>query len=238
MINKAVFETADAVVEKLAQQWQQLSQQGRPVHISLSGGSTPIRLFQFVANSTFATEIQWQNLHFWWGDERCVPPSDAESNFGEAERKLFSHVAIPSENIHRIEGELSPELGVAAFISEMETHLPMVNGLPQFDWILLGMGEDGHTASLFPNETDYDTTAFAVTARHPQSGQWRISNSAAVLENAQRITYLVLGANKAEMLAQINQNDPADLPYPAAKIRSRVGVTEWYLDSAAASALA
>ena len=85
------------------------SEMGRPVHISLSGGSTPKMLFKLLASEAYATSIQWQNLHFWWGDERCVAPDDAESNYGEANTLLFSQVSIPAENIHRIRGEDEPE---------------------------------------------------------------------------------------------------------------------------------
>jgi 6-phosphogluconolactonase len=238
MIKPTIFESAEAVVEALAQRLLQESQFGLPVHVSLSGGSTPIRLFKRLAEDAYAETIQWQNLHFWWGDERCVPPSSPDSNYGEANRLLFSKVSIPSENIHRICGEVPPEQELMRFIDEMNRVLPKHKGLPQFDWILLGMGEDGHTASLFPNQTNFDDLALAVIAKHPESGQLRISKSAKLLENAQCLTYLVLGENKSALLAEINQNDENDLPYPAAKIRSTDGVTEWYLDFAAASALA
>ncbi len=238
MIKPKVFESADAVVEGLASRLLQESQFGQPVHVSLSGGSTPIRLFKRLAEPDYAETILWQNLHFWWGDERCVPPTSPESNYGEANRLLFSKVAIPRENIHRICGEVAPETELPRFIDEMNQVLPKHKGLPQFDWILLGMGEDGHTASLFPNQTDFDDPALAVIAKHPETGQLRISKSAKLLENAQCLTYLVLGESKSALLAEINQHDGNDLPYPAAKIRSTDGVTEWYLDSAAASALA
>ncbi len=238
MIKPKIFESADGVVEALAQRLLQESQLGQPVHVSLSGGSTPIRLFKRLAEATYAETIQWQNLHFWWGDERCVPPTSPESNYGEANRLLFSKVAIPSENIHRICGEVEPEKELRRFIDEMNRVLPTHKGLPQFNWILLGMGEDGHTASLFPNQTNFDDPALAVIAKHPESGQLRISKSAKLLENAQCLTYLVLGENKAMLVAEINKNDAKNLSYPAAKIRSVDGVTEWYLDSAAASALA
>lgn len=234
-----ILDNADAVVLELASSMKSLSEEGRPVHISLSGGSTPKLLFKLLAQPEWADSIQWQNLHFWWGDERCVAPDDAESNYGEANALLFSHIQIPAENIHRIRGEDDPEHEAKRLADEINTTVPEKNGLPAFDWILLGMGDDGHTASLFPGQTDYDEPALTVVAAHPQSGQLRVSKSARLLNNADRISYLVLGAGKAEMIEAIHgDNAQADLPYPAAHIQSTHGKTEWYLDAAAAKALA
>ncbi|WIH24245.1 6-phosphogluconolactonase [Photobacterium damselae] len=238
MMNYRVFETPDQVVNSLAETMREMSQQGRPVHISLSGGSTPKLLFKTLAQAPFATSINWQNLHFWWGDERCVEPTDPESNFGEANELLFKHVALPSENIHRILGEADPEQEVVRFANEMDKVIPHKHGLPAFDWILLGMGADGHTASLFPHQTDFYDQHLAVIATHPESGQKRISKTARLLENADRITYLVLGEGKAKILKEISEHSADELPYPAAKIQTQFGQTEWFLDSAAAQLLA
>ncbi|BBC41668.1 6-phosphogluconolactonase [Photobacterium damselae subsp. piscicida] len=238
MMNYRVFETPVQVVNSLAETMRAMSQQGRPVHISLSGGSTPKLLFKTLAQAPFATSINWQNLHFWWGDERCVEPTDSESNFGEANELLFKHVALPSENIHRILGEADPEQEVVRFANEMDKVIPHKHGLPAFDWILLGMGADGHTASLFPHQTDFYDQHLAVIATHPESGQKRISKTARLLENADRITYLVLGEGKAKILKEISEHSADELPYPAAKIQTQFGQTEWFLDSAAAQLLA
>lgn len=236
-MNYKSFDTADQVVEALAKDLLQLSRQERPVHISLSGGSTPKLLFKTLTQPLWKNGTKWNNLHFWWGDERCVPAADPESNYGEAKRLLFDAIDIPTENIHRIHGEEDPRVEVKRFADEMGQLIPKQLGLPQFDWILLGMGTDGHTASLFPQQTDYIDTASAVIARHPQSGQLRISQSAQLLARAKRMTYLVLGESKAEVLRQIQQ-EPADaLPYPAAKIKAIHGITEWYIDKEAAQLL-
>ncbi|MBV7297267.1 6-phosphogluconolactonase [Enterovibrio paralichthyis] len=234
-----ILDNADAVVLELAASMKSLSEQGRPVHISLSGGSTPKLLFKLLAQPEWANSIQWQNLHFWWGDERCVAPDDAESNYGEANALLFSQIAIPAENIHRIRGEDDAQQEAKRLADEIKAEVPEKNGLPAFDWILLGMGDDGHTASLFPGQTDYDEPALTLVAAHPQSGQLRVSKSARLLNNADRISYLVLGAGKAEMIEAIHgKNAKAGLPYPAAHIASAHGITEWYLDAAAAKTLA
>lgn len=238
MINHKIYQTAEQVVESLANDMKAFSEMGRPVHISLSGGSTPKMLFKLLATEAYATSVQWQNLHFWWGDERCVAPDDAESNYGEANELLFSKVNMPAENIHRIRGEDDPQAEAERFAKEMLDTIPSLRGTPVFDWILLGVGADGHTASLFPGQTNYEDTNLSVVATHPESGQLRVSKTARVLEAAKRISYLVLGAGKADIVEEIN-GSPADaLPYPAAKVESQAGLTEWYLDLDAAAKIA
>lgn len=237
MINHKIFDSADDVVQSLARDFKAFAEMGRPIHISLSGGSTPKKLFAYLA-SQYAEDINWQNLHFWWGDERCVAPDDAESNFGEANALLFSKVNIPSENIHRILGENSPEQEAARFAGEMAQVIPCEQGVPVFDWILLGVGGDGHTASLFPGQTNYDEEKLAIVASHPESGQQRVSKSARVLRAAKRLSYLVLGAGKEDIVYEIHTTPARDLPYPAANVESDNGLTEWYLDAAAAKKIA
>ncbi len=238
MINHKIFETAGQVVESLANDMKAFSELGRPVHISLSGGSTPKMLFKLLAEAPYAEGIQWNNLHFWWGDERCVAPDDAESNYGEANTLLFSKVNLPAENVHRIRGEDEPKTEAERFAKEMAEVIPSENGTPVFDWILLGVGADGHTASLFPGQTDYQDQNLSVLASHPESGQIRVSKTAKVLEAAKRISYLVLGAGKVDIVHEINTTPAEQLPYPAAKIQSTTGETEWYLDSDAAAKIA
>lgn len=236
-MNYQLFETPQQVVTSLAETMLEMSRNGQAVHISLSGGSTPKLLFKTLAQSPYNTAIQWQNLHFWWGDERCVAPDDAESNYGEANALLFKQIEIPVQNIHRIRGEDDPEQEALRFAKEMDEVIPHKDGLPAFDWILLGMGPDGHTASLFPYYTNFADPNLSVVAKHPESGQLRVSKTARLLENADRITYLVLGEGKAKILREIQQNPAQELPYPAAKVMSTKGQTEWYLDSQAAKLL-
>lgn len=232
-MNYITFPTAQNAVEKIAQEFVLYSQLNRPVHISLSGGSTPKLLFKTLAQAPYKNEIQWQNLHFWWGDDRMVEPTNPESNYGEVQKLLFDHIQIPAENIHRIHGEEPVELELKRFEQELSAVIP--NGV--FDWIILGMGTDGHTASLFPHQTDFNDPNLAVIAKHPESGQIRISKTAKLIEQAKRITYLVTGASKAEILKEIQTALPENLPYPAARIKAKNGVTEWYLDKEAASLL-
>lgn len=232
-MNNVIFENAQSAVEKIAEELKQYSFEGHPVHISLSGGSTPKLLFKTLAAAPYNQAIQWKNLHFWWGDDRMVAPSDPESNYGEVQKLLFDHIEIPAENIHRIRGEAPVEQELARFQNELAEAVP--NG--EFDWIILGMGADGHTASLFPHQTNFDDENLAVIAKHPETGQVRISKTAKLLEQAKHITYLVTGAAKAEILKEIQSTPAENLPYPAAKIKAKNGVTEWYLDKDAAKLL-
>ncbi|UAY77312.1 6-phosphogluconolactonase [Pasteurella canis] len=232
-MNTVIFDDAHSAVEKIAQEFLAYSLENRPVHISLSGGSTPKLLFKTLAKAPYNTEIQWQNLHFWWGDDRMVLPTDPESNYGEVQKLLFDYIQIPTENIHRIRGEEPVETELKRFEQELSAVVPE----QVFDWIILGMGTDGHTASLFPHQTNFDDPNLAVIARHPETGQIRISKTAKLIEQAKRVTYLVTGASKAEILKEIQTIPAENLPYPAAKIKAKNGVTEWYLDKDAAKLL-
>ncbi|WP_231882830.1 6-phosphogluconolactonase [Oleiphilus sp. HI0132] len=187
----------------------------------------------------------WRNLHFWWGDERCVSANDEQSNYGEAMRLLFSHVLIPASNIHPIHGELAQEKALIEFKDEMLACLPSVsdgvNAFPIFDWVMLGIGEDGHTASLFPGQTDYDCAQSAVQATQPSSKQERISLSASVISCAKRVTFIALGKSKASVVREIVDQAEVSKSYPAANIFSRIiassGCVEWYLDAESAAKL-
>ncbi|OOF55508.1 6-phosphogluconolactonase [Rodentibacter genomosp. 2] len=232
-MNTITFSTAQQAVEKIAQEFVIYSQSAHPVHISLSGGSTPKLLFKTLSQLPYQTAINWQNLHFWWGDERMVAAQDPESNYGEVQKLLFDHIQIPAENIHRIRGENEPQVELKRFQEELSAVIS--DGV--FDWIILGMGADGHTASLFPHQTNFDDENLAVIAKHPESGQIRISKTAKLIKQAKRITYLVTGEGKAEILKEIQTTSAENLPYPAAKIKAQNGITEWYLDKAAAALL-
>jgi len=230
-----VYSNAAALIDELVGQFVALSNLQRPVHISLSGGTTPAMLFRALAETDNASRVQWHNLHFWWGDERCVGPQDADSNYGMTKALLLDKIAIPAANIHRIRGEDAPQAEAERFAAEMLAQLPVEVGNPVFDWILLGIGGDGHTASLFPQQTNYAETALAIVAPHPETGQLRVSKTARVLNAARRISYLALGSGKAEIIQAICTQPANELPYPAAHIRAESGVTEYLIDADAAS---
>jgi len=240
-LNIRIFDSNNAVAESIAQQWLDLSKRATNVNISLSGGSTPKHVFGYIAHSDFASQIIWQHLHFWWGDERCVSAKDAQSNYGEAMRLLFRHVLIPADNLHPIHGELSLEKACIEFKDEMAACIPMNTASgedrPIYDWVILGVGEDGHTASLFPKKTDYEASQNAVLAYHPETKQARVSLSAPALCAAKRVTYLALGESKKKIVAAILNNETSAEDLPANNIKSIEGQTEWYLDEQSASGL-
>ncbi len=230
-MNIQVFAEVAELLEGLSEQLLAYSLRGQPKHIVLSGGSTPKRWFSYMASNAFAQEIEWANLHFWWGDERMVPASDVESNYGEAMRLLFDEVVIPESNLHPIHGDalVSEEL----LRLERETTPFLEPPYPEsiFDWVILGVGEDGHTASLFPGKTDYEDQRTWVPAVHPQTLQNRISLSAKAISAASRVTYLAMGSGKSEVVDQVMSG--ADIDLPAARIAAYNGETEWYLDQSA-----
>jgi 6-phosphogluconolactonase len=232
MMETKVFESAAQLVTALADELQKISECKRAVHVALSGGSTPTLWFEFLAASAFRDSIHWSHIHFWWGDERCVPPENPESNYGTASRLLFQKVNVEEENIHRIHGEEDPQVEKLRLSKELGKRLPIVNGLPQFDWIILGVGEDGHTASLFPGQYSLNANETVVAVRHPETGQARLSLTAPVIENARRVSYLAMGRAKRIIVNQIlADRDPGLCSHlPAARIQSREGDTEWWLD--------
>ncbi|MDO5674695.1 MAG: 6-phosphogluconolactonase [bacterium] len=237
MRNYRSFTGPEQAAHFLADELKALSLAGDTSHVVLSGGSTPRLWFEILAQPPYAEAIRWTSLHFWWGDERCVPAQDADSNYGQAKRLLFDHVAIPTGNLHPMRGGEKPEAEARRLSEEIESMVAKQQGLPVFDWIILGMGADGHTASLFPEQTDFSEKRLAVVARHPQSGQKRISLSATQLAACRRLTFLVLGADKAARVSEIFSHPAGSLPYPAARISAAHGPTEWYLDTASASDL-
>ncbi len=205
-------------------------------NIALSGGNTPKVWFENLVNN-HKDSVAWENIHFYWGDERCVPPDDEESNYGMAAKYLFDHVDVPAENIHRIKGEIAPEEAAGQYARELTENLPGTYG-PVFDLIILGMGEDGHTASIFPEQIDlWESPSLCVVASHPVTGQRRISLTGKVINNAASVAFMVTGRNKAPKVREILSDDPAAENYPAAKVNLSEGALYWFIDKGAAEAL-
>lgn len=203
-------------------------------NIALSGGSTPKIWFDYLAENHL-NDLPWKRIHFYWGDERCVPPDSEESNFGMTKAHLLNKIEVPEKNIHRIEGELKPEEAAAKYEDLLEENMG-VN--PVFDLILLGMGDDGHTASIFPHQIDlWDSKRLCVVAQHPVSGQYRVSLSGKVINNAAAVAFLVTGDDKAERLWEIFENASTSVYYPASLVQPSNGSLHWFLDQEAAHLL-
>jgi len=214
-----------------------LTKKGRTVTIALSGGSTPELLFSVLADRYYNSAV-WEHVHFFWGDERCVPPVSNESNYGLAKRTLFDKIGIPSKNIHRILGENDPSDESLRYSSEITSFTQEKNGLPAFDIVLLGLGEDGHTASIFPGYLDLLTSEkICEVAVNPYSGQKRITITGRIINNAASVFFLATGKKKSVIVENIFDKKPASLNYPASFIVPLNGQLQWYLDNDAASLL-
>jgi 6-phosphogluconolactonase len=209
---------------------------GESLIVALSGGHTPRAFFEVLAAPPYGDGLPWDKVVFYWGDERCVPPDNDESNFKMTDLSLLSRIKIPGANIRRVLGENPPEKEAVRYAKEIKDNVPHGgNGFPRFDWILLGMGEDGHTASLFPGApTLKEREKICVVATHPQTGQKRVSITFPVIDNADRVSFLVAGSEKAPVLKEILNKGSEPLPYPASMVHPADGVLEWYVDKAAA----
>jgi 6-phosphogluconolactonase len=203
--------------------------------IALSGGKTPELLFRILAEKHKET-IPWERIHFWWGDERCVPPGSDESNYKMAKDMLFSQVPVRNENIHRIKGENHPAEEAERYADEISSSLNFRGDAPVFDLILLGLGDDGHTASIFPDQLEiFEEDRICVATTHPLTGQNRITLTGKVLNNANRIYFLVTGEKKSMRISEIMNNDEAAKLLPAYYIEPKNGELTWFIDEAAAS---
>lgn len=201
--------------------------------VALSGGSTPELLYTLLSEN-FAETLPWQYVQIFWGDERCVPPDNAESNFGMTMRKLLSKIEIPSHNIHRIRGEDDPVKEAVRYSEEVSLFTRKRDGMPLFDLILLGLGEDGHTASIFPGHPELlDSDKIYDVALHPVTMQKRISLTRRVINNADSVTFLVAGNKKEEVVEKLFRKDPAALNYPASYIVPVHGRLSWFIDKEA-----
>lgn len=209
---------------------------GGSLTVALSGGHTPKAFFEVLAAPPYGDSLPWDKVVFYWGDERCVPPDNDESNFKMTDLSLLSRIKIPEANIRRVLGETPPEKEAVRYAKEIKDNIPPGgNGFPRFDWILLGMGDDGHTASLFPGApTLKEREKICVVATHPQTGQKRVSITFPVIDNADRVSFLVAGSEKEPVLKEILNKGSRPLPYPASMVHPTDGVLEWYVDKAAA----
>lgn len=204
------------------------------IHIALSGGSTPKIVFDTLA-SEYGDKIDWEKVHLYWGDERCVPPTDDDSNYKMTVEHLLSKITIPDENIHRIKGENKPDYEAERYTEVLEQHLSSVHNTPQFDLVILGMGDDGHTASIFPHEIDlWNSNNLCEVAVHPDSGQKRISITGKVINNAETVAFLVTGESKAEKVTAIIGKQSGCEKYPASLVAPKSDNLIWFLDAAAA----
>ncbi|MEN8126547.1 MAG: 6-phosphogluconolactonase [Planctomycetota bacterium] len=208
--------------------------------VAISGGSTPIRFYERLSNPAVRSKIQWDKVHIFWVDERCVPPSSEASNFGLATHTFLLDIPIPEENIHRVTGE-APNYADA--VSEYEQTIRSVfmiseGELPIFDLIVLGMGADGHIGSVLPNTYALFDTEDLVSAVYRMNGDYnRITLTVPVMKESRRILILVSGENKAKIVGDVFQTEPDPVRYPVHALWPVLHKVRWLIDEPAAAML-
>jgi 6-phosphogluconolactonase len=228
-----------ALCRAAAQEFHQLAEtaiaeRGR-FSVALSGGNTPRNVYSLLASEH--QELTWERIHVFFGDERHVPPTDSDSNFRMANESLLSKVPIPENNIHRIRAELEPNAAAEDYEAQLRDFFKLTSGdWPRFDLIQLGLGEDGHTASLFPGSDALNETSRRVAANWVQKLQtFRITLTFPVLNHAAEVAFLISGESKAQVLSDVMK--PGPKKYPSQSVQPEDGHLLWLLDQDAAKLL-
>ncbi|HEY0006338.1 MAG TPA: 6-phosphogluconolactonase [Pyrinomonadaceae bacterium] len=217
-----------------------LAERGR-FTLALAGGSTPRHVYARLARDELASQIDWTRAHLFWGDERCVPPDHPESNYRMARETLLDHVPLSPGNIHRIHGEDNPTEAAHAYAQELESIFggdARKGGRPPigFDLVLLGMGDDGHTASLFPRLDAVKEERRWVTAEYVEAaGMWRVTLTPVFINAARSVMFMVSGKEKSARVKEVLEGPWRPVELPAQAIRPASGQLIWMLDQAAAS---
>ena len=237
----AAKDLARAAAELVASAVAEAVQTRGVAKIAISGGSTPKTMLALLADRTqpFLGSIAWEKLQLFWVDERCVGPEDPESNFGMTKKAMLDGVPLPAANVHRMEGELEPEVGASRYEAEIRNSFKLEGAeTPTFDLVLLGMGPDGHTASLFPHTDALHEMARICVANHvPQKESWRITLTWPVITQGRQVAFLIEGSAKAEVLKTVFEGPYEPETYPSQLIRPASGELTLLLDEAAASHL-
>jgi 6-phosphogluconolactonase len=243
MMTVEIYPTPGAMSEAAAKLFtaraaEAVSSHGRFASV-LSGGKTPVALYSLLAKPAFVARIPWARVHLFWGDERCVPPDHADSNYRMVRELLLDHVPIPPANIHRMSGEMDPVEGAARYEGELRDFFaPHGDGFPVFDCILLGLGDDGHTASLFPGTRALRESARWVAGHYVDAQKgWRITLTPPVINAARMVVFIVSGAGKAAVMKEILEGPYRPDSLPAQAVRPAGGELLWMLDRDAAALL-
>lgn len=208
-------------------------------HVALAGGSTPRRLYELLATPRFAQQLPWADIHIYFGDERAVPPDHADSNFHMVRESLLSKVPLPEANCHPMHADPTRlERDAGDYSALLSRSLPRnAAGIPCFDLILLGLGRDGHTASLFPSTPILEERErWVAPVQAPAGDSWRLSLTYPVLNAARQLLFLVAGTDKAAVVQQVLRRAGPDTHLPA-QCLAPAGDVEWYLDAAAAAGI-
>jgi 6-phosphogluconolactonase len=210
--------------------------------VAVSGGTTPKAMFALLADksATYFARVPWAKLHLFWVDERCVPPDDKDSNYRMTNEAMLSKVPLPAAQVHRMEGELEPEVAAARYEAAIRMGFRLEGAeTPVFDLVLLGMGDDGHTASLFPHTEALNELGRIVVANHvpQQARSWRITLTSPVINHARETAFLIEGAAKTDVLSRVLTGPYDPETYPSQMIRPESGRLTMLLDAAAAAKL-
>ena len=209
--------------------------------IAISGGTTPKTMFALLASPAepFLKQVPWDKLELYWVDERCVPPDNAESNYRMTKEAMLSKVPLPAERVHRMEGELEPEVAAARYEAVIRNSFRLEGAeTPTFDLVLLGMGDDGHTASLFPHTDALNEMSHIVVPNHvPQKDTWRITLTWPVIDQGREVAFLIEGPGKAQVLHDVFLGPYQPETHPSQLIRPASGKLLLLLDAAAAAKL-
>lgn len=236
-IFKDVEELSRAAAELFVEQARQSITERRLFLVALNGGGTPNRLFELLATD-YAAKVDWSKVHVFWGDERCVPPEDSGSSYGQALGILLRRVPVPDSNIHRIKGELGPSDASKDYSATLREFASPPLDWPRFDLVYLGMGEDGHTASLFPGSpVQTSESTLPVTAHYQDRPASRVTLTPLVFNSARLVVFMASGEKKADTLAEVLSNRYNPALYPAQRIQPEEGRLIWLVDAAAASKL-
>ena len=233
-VEDVILQTAGLFIKTAAKAIQQKD----VFSVALSGGSTPQPLYTYLAEKPAGEILDWNKIHFFWGDERAVPPDNPDSNFRQVYQTLLQSRQIPTENIHRIQGELDPLTAAGSYQQEILDWFDETP--PRFDLILLGMGADGHTASLFPGTVaviNTPQTNWVIPNFVPHLSTWRITFSPELINAAAQVIFLVTGQSKAEMLLTVLEGEYLPERYPSQLIKPSNGSLVWILDQAAGDLL-
>lgn len=237
-----ILDDAEALSVRAAEEIIHVSGEAICMHAQftacLTGGTTPATTYSLMA-SRFQLSVDWKEVHFFWGDERCVPPDNPASNFGMANRTMLSKLPLAPSQIHRMRGEDPPEAAAAAYEDELKNFFSLHDGeFPRFDLVLLGLGENAHIASLFPGSPLINEKNRLVAVADVDAPQrFRLTLTAPVLNHAARIMFIVSGEKKAQAVKNVLQGPEDPSQFPAQLIDPPEGTVTWLLDKAAASLL-
>jgi 6-phosphogluconolactonase len=229
----SLFEFESAAAAEIVRCMQAATAERNVCHCALTGGRTPAGIYRMLGSDPYKKQIDWKNVHLYFCDERMVPPSDAESNFGMAHRTLISHLPIAADHVHRIHGELRPDEAAAMYRRELATFMPGMT----FDLMLLGIGEDGHTASLFPGTDAVEAEEEAVIAVFvPKLNAWRVTLTLPIINRSREILFLVAGRSKAEIISRLRSLGAPSKQLPSSLVRTETGTLIILCDAEASQA--